>query len=274
MARNFKRDVRANLLLVLTVLVIGGVALYLVNLSLNEMEERDLAAHRQVGILSTLQHRFMAIYTGPEVYGVAHGGQGMATVSGNTAYHATATPHVGGAAYSRQAPQGATGASYGGGAVLPTQSSATMHTYGGGGSQAGAASGQSGHNSASVSYSGGGYATAPAMPARKLSTGATTYAVPAPVAEEEPVVAAAGPRRAGSYGDYEPGDDCTYNGETHPIGSQKTEGGKVYEWTDHGWRYVSDVTEVNEPIGDTPWLWMLLLLGGYAAFAATRRKAA
>lgn len=269
MARNFKRDVRANLLLVLTVLVIGGVALYLVNLSLNEMEERDLAAHRQVGILSTLQHRFMAIYTGPEVYGVAHGGQGMSTVSGNTAYHATGTPHVGGAAYSRQAPQGATGASYGGGAVLPTQSSATMHAYGGG-SGSGVASGQSGHGSGSVSYSGGGYATAPAMPARKLSTGATTYAVPAPVAEEEPVVASAGPRRAGSYGDYEPGDFVG----GYVVGSQKTEDGKVWEWTGTDWRYVSDVTEVNEPIGDTPWLWMLLLLGGYAAFAATRRKAA
>lgn len=77
------------------------------------------------------------------------------------------------------------------------------------------------------------------------------------------------------YGDGDEEDEyATYNDETHLLGTQKTDtDGRVYQWTASGWVLIRDITEV-QPIGDTPWLLLLLLCGGYAAFLARRRREA
>lgn len=270
-----------------TLVLLAGLALIVLSAFaaisfVNEMvAEPDfiVQANRKVAVDGTLKYRFMRVYSGPDISTTSASHSSGAPAVGQVA----STRGAGAATYHHAAPSaparpvvGQSSATYSGGAVLPTQSSATMSTYGGGSGSGVAGSGVvSGRGrGSSVTYSGGGYATAPAMAmsARKLNTGTTTYANVTPVAEEEPVVASAGPRRAGGYGEED--EDHEYDGESHPLGYQKTAGGKVYVWTLTGWQFVKDVTEVNEPIGDTPWLWMLLLLGGYAAFAATRRKEA
>lgn len=269
-----------------TLVLLAGLALIVLSAFaaisfVNEMvAEPDfiVQANRKVAVDGTLKYRFMRVYSGPDISTISATQRSGAPAVGKL----PSTRGTGAATYHHTAPSAParpmveqSSATYrAGGAVLPTQSSATMSTYGGGSGSGVAGSGvASGRGrGSSVTYTGGGYATAPvmAMSARKLNTGTMTYANVSPVAEEEPVVASAGPRRIGSYGEYEPGD--IVGGIA--VGSQKTEDGKVWEWTGTDWRYVSDVTEVNEPIGDTPWLLMLLLLAGYAAFAATRRKEA
>lgn len=276
-----------------TLVLLAGLALIVLSAFaaigfVNEMiAEPDfiVQANRKVAVDGTLKYRFMRVYSGPDISTISTTQRGGAPAvgqlpstrgAGAATYHHT-TPS---ASASARPMVGHSSATYSGGAVLPTQSSATMSTYGGGSGSGVAGSGVvSGRGrGSSVTYSGGGYATAPvmAMSARKPNTSTMTYANVSPVAEEEPVVASVGPRRTGSYGDYEEGDDYTVGAETHPLGYQKTDPitGVVSKWTTDGWVAVSDVTEVNGPIGDTPWLLMLLLLAGYAAFAATRRKEA
>lgn len=56
------------------------------------------------------------------------------------------------------------------------------------------------------------------------------------------------------------------------IGTQKTDtDGRVYQWDGEQWVLIRDITEV-QPIGDTPWLLLLLLCGGYAAFLSRRKR--
>lgn len=280
-------DSRKNTLVLLAGLALIVVSAFAAISFVNEMvAEPDfiVQANRKVAVDGTLKYRFMRVYSGPDISTISTTQRGGAPVVGPL----PSTRGTGAATYHHAAPSaparpmaGHSSATYSGGAVLPTQSSATMSTYGGGSSSdvvgSGVVSGRG--RGSSVTYTGGGYATAPvmAMSARKLNTGTTTYAVPTPVAEEEPVVASAGPRRAGSYGEEDDDDELWSDGiNTYVVGTQKTgPDGKTYIWTKGvGWKLVDDVTEVNEPIGDTPWLLMLLLLAGYAAFAATRRKEA
>lgn len=48
-----------------------------------------------------------------------------------------------------------------------------------------------------------------------------------------------------------------------PVGTIKEEGGFVYEWDGTGWILKSQVEDLGTPIGDAPWLWMLLLISGF-----------
>jgi hypothetical protein len=51
-----------------------------------------------------------------------------------------------------------------------------------------------------------------------------------------------------------------------PIGTIKEEGGVMYEWNGSEWVRKSQIADLGTPVGDAPWLWMLLLLAAYALF--------
>ena len=51
-----------------------------------------------------------------------------------------------------------------------------------------------------------------------------------------------------------------------PIGTIWDNGGVIYEWDGSGWVLKSQIADLGTPVGDAPWLWMLLLLAAYALF--------
>lgn len=51
-----------------------------------------------------------------------------------------------------------------------------------------------------------------------------------------------------------------------PVGTVKEEDGYYYEWDGSAWVRKGEIADLGTPIGDAPWLWMLLLLAAYALF--------
>ena len=51
-----------------------------------------------------------------------------------------------------------------------------------------------------------------------------------------------------------------------PVGTIKEEGGVMYEWSGSAWVVKGQIADLGTPVGDAPWLWMLLLLAVYALF--------
>lgn len=165
-----------------------------------------------------------------------------------------------------------------------TTSSATIHTIGSGGGNGGGVSsspsGDRGASSRGMSYSGGSVA----MPA--LAVNCSLLATSSVSAAEASVPRAGGPRKIKENGDGE------YQGESNGsgkywdeeegwvdlfVGAIKIEGGKVYQCTSVSpivWTYMRDQEDPSNPtpLGNTPWLWMLLLVLGYGVFKARKRS--
>ena len=54
-------------------------------------------------------------------------------------------------------------------------------------------------------------------------------------------------------------------------GAIKIEGGKTYQYIGGGWVEIVDQQDPGVPIGDAPWLWMVMLVGIYV-FSQNFRK--
>ena len=162
------------------------------------------------------------------------------------------------------------GANYASGYKRHTSS---VHSVGGSGSAGGAmASGGSSGVSKGIQYSGG--------------FSSPVLAMSSPTQSALPARRAIGARRVidngdGTYtGEY---DGEYYNGrwwseeeedwmKNPPVGTIKEEGGNVYEWNGSSWVLKGQVSDLGTPIGDTPWLWMLLLVVAYICIIAKRKK--
>ena len=153
---------------------------------------------------------------------------------------------------------------------LQTISSATLHSIGGGGSGGGGGtSGGSTGSSKGISYSG--------------SFAVPTLALASPLrsASSEESFILRNRRRVIDNGDGTYTGE--YNGEYYdgkwwdeekedwvsytPVGTVK-EGvdGYYYEWDGYTWVRKGQIEDLGTPIGDAPWLWLLLLVGAYALF--------
>ena len=51
-----------------------------------------------------------------------------------------------------------------------------------------------------------------------------------------------------------------------PVGTIKEEGGVMYEWNGSEWVRKSQIADLGTPVGDAPWLCLLLLCAAYALF--------
>lgn len=58
---------------------------------------------------------------------------------------------------------------------------------------------------------------------------------------------------------------------THEVGNRKVVNGQVWEWDGSGWVFVGDIP-VNAPIGDLPWILLLLMTTGYAVCRKLKTK--
>lgn len=162
----------------------------------------------------------------------------------------------------------------GAGFKILTTSSASMHSYGsgGGGGTIGTSSGSSHGTSSSkgIQY-GGGSVSLPV-----LAVASSSSAMSASFAGASSARMGIGPRRVPGYSGSEEGEIgedggkyWMWDGEEWieqgdiPVGTTKIEGGKTYRWNGSSWDEIGDQQDPGLPLGDTPWLWMLLLIGIY-----------
>ena len=165
---------------------------------------------------------------------------------------------------------------------LYTTSSATLHSVGSGGGNGGGTSsysGGQGSSSRGISYSGGGSGLSMSMPT--LAVNSSLLATSSVSAAEASAPRAIGPRRAkpegsgvdGEWSDAGKGDgDWWYYDdwagewiEPWEGATRSAEGGNYWKYTDGAWVLVNDQGDpVNpQPLGDMPWLLMILLLVVY-----------
>ena len=181
-----------------------------------------------------------------------------------------------GYAYSGHSSMPKTSGTSGAGFKIHTTSSASMHSYGSGGGGGGSVGAGGGSSSSSSS--------------RGIQSSGVAYSMP--------TLALVVPSYASNSGQnvlrprYEPGYSGTSEGERGeeggkywiwdgeewieegaiPVGTTKIEGGITYRWDGHDWVVVGDQADPGVPIGDTPWLWMIILLGAYACTRYIQKK--
>lgn len=186
-------------------------------------------------------------------------------------------------AYSGHSSMPKTSGTSGAGCKIHTTSSASLHSYGSGGGGGG-----------SVGAGGGSSSSSSSRGIQNNSIG--SFSVPALVLNT--------PKRtllSASSADYsdiggpwrvKPNGDGEYNGEQHPEtgywwneddeewsetpfnGAIRIDGGITYKYENGIWVVVGDQADPTNPtpLGDTPWLWMLLLVGMYAVIRYVARK--
>lgn len=171
------------------------------------------------------------------------------------------------------------GATSSSGYKIHTLSSATVHSIGSGGGGGGGIGGAGGSFSSSrgIAYGGVSYS----MPTLALVT--PTYASET----STPARMAVKPRRVKENGDGEyngePYNGQWWNEDDEEWVDEPFEGAirynegvmERYEGTypDGSWVPVGNQNDpTNTPLGDTPWLWMILMLAAYAAYKIMRKK--
>lgn len=91
-------------------------------------------------------------------------------------------------------------------------------------------------------------------------------------------------RRLPGYPGEEEGDEVTdgdgtwmWDGEQWtliggiPVGTTKIDGGITYQWNGSSWEIVGNQQDPGLPLGDTPWVWMILLMVAYGATKSWRK---
>lgn len=250
-----------------------------------------IAAIWMLAIYDTIQDAHeekydVSVRPGAVSYGT-HSSATVPMVSAPTRH--TAAPMISGSAvrsYAHYGHASMPSSAVGSGFMMHTTSSATVHTVGSGGGASGGGSSASGGKGGSrgIAYGGG----SASMPSLALAT--PTYA--ATYTNEGAARNGGGPRKVHDVGGGEMEGD--YNGEYYDgynqywdaineewvddlfDGALKFEGGNTYVYDhtapgDH-WVLQPGSGDPGVPLGDAPWLWMLLLALGYAIAKIIRTK--
>lgn len=172
-----------------------------------------------------------------------------------------------------------------GGFTIHTTSSASLHSYGSGGGGAGGSMGFTGTSSPSrgIQSSGIGSVSIPtlAMNTPKSSLLSASSASYSDIGGPWRIK----PNGDGEYnGEYNPGtgewwnDDDEEWSENPFDGAIKIEGGITYKYVgtypSGTWVRVEDQADPGVPVGDTPWIWMLLLAIAYVSAKVVRKRIA
>ena len=168
---------------------------------------------------------------------------------------------VRGYAYYGHSPASSTAS--GTGYKLYTTSSAALHSYGGGGGGAiGASHGSS--SSKGIQYGGSGVS----MPTLALATPAVGSTSISRSGDMRRMPSSPGTWEGETAVDGE--GEWTWDGEgwslTIPEGSTKIVDGKTYVFRSGEWVLIDDQQDPGLPVGDTPWIWMLLLAALYVLY--------
>lgn len=260
-------EAQKNLLIVVLMFAIiglGGYSLFHVSDKLTEQSNQvAIGETKVVPVASYIKYRFRQIYGGGDVN--SHLSNSTVVPQMTASQHRSAGAHGGAyVAPSVAAPSmnGGSGAGY----TMRTTSSQSPHSYGGGGSAGGYGNGGGASATpATVSYSGGGYASAPSLALGKKGRTAASDNL----SEEQYTGHFSSPLRT----EAKPG----YDG----MGGMASPGGEwIWDEDEEDWVLVTpsdrpdDLSQVGTPIGDFPLLLLLLLCGGYLFCARRRRVAA
>ena len=165
----------------------------------------------------------------------------------------------------------------GSGFKMYTTSSASVHSIGsgGGGSMSGSSS-SGGSSSKGIQYGGGSIS----MPTLALAT--PSYGAQYPTTSRYGMGRRYAPGITGNEAEgdigYADGKTWIWDGEEWieqgaiPVGTTKTEGGKTYQWDGRDWVLIGDQLDPGLPIGDAPWLWILLLAIAYVSTKVLRKR--
>ena len=175
------------------------------------------------------------------------------------------------------------GATSSSGYKIHTLSSATVHTVGSGGGASGSGSsvsGGQGSSSRGITYGG-------------ASVSMPTFALVLPMSSsatmEAPARFGMGPRRTkpteeGGEGDvvWDPDERRWWTWDPNKgdygdwryvaDGDTRYNSGEIEYWNGDTWVSFEEWSNPGVPLGDAPWLWMILMLAAYAAFTTIRRK--
>ena len=206
---------------------------------------------------------------------VHYGTHSSVAVPAVSSHQHSSVPMVSGGAvrgYAYYGHSSASSATSGTGYKLYTTSSATLHSYGGGGGGGGIGASHGSSSSKGIQYGGSGVS----MPALALATPA--YGAQSSISHSGDMR-----RMPGSPGTWEgettvDGEgEWTWDGEgwslTIPEGSTKIVDGKTYFFISGEWVLIDDQQDPGLPVGDTQWVWMLLLAALYVLYT-TKKKAA
>lgn len=172
------------------------------------------------------------------------------------------------------------------GQSVRTFSNSTIHSYGGGGASGGMI-GVTSHRKAPNNGASAGY-TIPGVSISVPRTRSYAYNSLQGTSSETPARLSMPGRRkvAPDYGgedgelapDTEDGSIWWYWDEGGwttdiPVGMTRPgDGGVVYRWNGTSWETEKDQEELDSPVGDIPWILLLLMVGGYTVTKSVRRK--
>lgn len=268
---NNQESQRGNILIVCIALIavlVGVVGIDVATALVNDKPAFTSKLTKSGGV----NYRFRAIFKGKMPSGVSHSNTTMVAMP-------SVVPSVSMTSGSKPAssvPQvRMSSAAASGGEGIATTSSAQLHSYGGGASMSGSATTSSRTTTPSATYAVGSVSVP--------SLAAVRHRVPVEYGRERAPSRYFAPSRGGGYNgeivedgghnwqwDEDLGDDGDWRdlGVVNPLepphqaGDTKFEGGKQYTW--NGTEWILSASEVDNPIGSTPWVLMLLLLAAYA----------
>lgn len=286
-----RRDSQRHIALTVCFLLLGGIALWALLPAFEQVTGTQPEQKHERAVVKTknTRYRFRRIYNGGDVMTANHNTGGMPQVS----FRSTSNSYGGGQTLSATGVSGRAMAGYGAagsalGITLPVmESSKGLHAYGGGGGGGGFSGGSNGGGAgisvSSGGYSGGGLAALPSFAALRASSSQQSAATVVMKTAEETssstgTWAAPTKRRVGSYYDEDEEDWIERDdlpSETANIGDIVVIEGVKYRYNGDGeWTVFAaeDLPEADYPIGDTPWLMMLLLAGGATVWRMRRHR--
>lgn len=276
--KNNNIDKSRGRMIMLLGVVLAALWLVIVHATIEDAQEESMSAHVRPGVVQNGTHNAapMPVYMAQRRQG------GAPMISGGVVRSYARSGHA-------TMPSAASGTGY----QLHTTSSATIHSVGsGGGGMA-----MAGTSSASSSTSRGiVYGTTNvSMPSFALATPLYTTVK---AEQTQQVALAAAPGRNGRVRKAAPTEDGTQDGQTAPdtenpaitwTWSEDLEqwvnttpiGTRIYddvrgcwvEWNGSGWDPVGNIADpTNLPMGATPWLLMLLLVGAYSIVKTMHKR--
>lgn len=160
---------------------------------------------------------------------------------------------------------------------IHTLSSASVHSIGSGGGGGGGMTGSRGGSSSKGIHTSGGSFAVPVLALNTSSFASSGMQTGGRFAR--PHIRRVYENGDGEYdGEYNESTGLYWNEDeevwqdTPPIGTIRDNGGVIEEWNGTAWVRKGDIADLGTPVGDTPWLWILLLAVAFALIRGRKVK--
>lgn len=274
---------KSNLVIILLVVIVALVGFMTYDVADKMSYDSQALATRDakvVGADSYVKYRFRRIFTGHEANLAAkHDTKTLPTMT-TTRPQSHVASGAGVAASAQSFATLPTTVPMASASGLRTSSSATLQSYGGGAAMSGNGMTIGRKTAPSVGMQNGAIAYSYAQPVKTIRR-ITSNQTEMPSRTMHRVAPSYGGVGAETYIDTEEGKIWQWNDEDeewgeitgpgHFVGETKEVGGTYYRWNGTSWE-INTTSEVDNPIGSTPWLLMLLMAVAYAGWKMREGK--